>query len=139
MGWEADVGIDRRRAYKLAMAAADNLPPKSLGLGADGDEIAAIEEVERRFGVQLDTVDAAQWKTAGDVFAALLRALPAHRAEADDTWTIFTDAMCIETGVDPRKVTPETLLLGQRYINSWELVAIAMAFMSMALGIVSHL
>ncbi|SDD62144.1 hypothetical protein SAMN05444678_11763 [Sphingomonas sp. YR710] len=95
------------------MATADNLPPKSLGLGGDGDEIAAISEVERRFGVRLDYSDARHWKTAGDVFAALQQALSSEQAEAVETWPLFAEAISGETGVDPTKVTADTLLLGK--------------------------
>lgn len=90
-----------------------NLPPISLGLGCDGDEIQAIGEVERRFGVKLDYSDASQWTTAGDVFAALQRALPSDQAEAVEIWPAFAEAICDETAVDPLKVTPETQLLGK--------------------------
>ena len=39
--------------------------PKSVGLGGDGDEIAAIDDVERAFGVKLDYADVSRWLTAG--------------------------------------------------------------------------
>lgn len=119
------------------MSAADNLPPKSLGLGGDGDEIAAIEQVERRFGVRLDTSDAHEWAKVGDVFAALQRALPEGRAEADETWTLFTDAICAETGVNAAEVTPETMLLGQRRVHWWALVAFA-CLIGLGFAIVRH-
>ena len=94
------------------MTRGQNLPPHSLGLGGDGDEIDAVREVERRFGVQLDYSDAHTWSTAGDVFTALRRALPAEQANAPQTWSTFADAISAETGVDPTKVEPRTLLLG---------------------------
>jgi hypothetical protein len=49
-------------------------PPISVGLGGDGDEIVAIDDVERAFGVKLDKADAAQWHTASDVFVSLCKA-----------------------------------------------------------------
>lgn len=33
----------------------------SLGLGGDGDEVNAIGDVEREFGVNLDKSDASSW------------------------------------------------------------------------------
>ncbi|MGL4314823.1 MAG: hypothetical protein ACRCSO_12635 [Sphingomonas sp.] len=95
------------------MAIAKNHPPLSLGLGGDGDEIAAIKEVERSFGVQLDYSDSQSWATVGDVYAALQRALPAKQAAADNTWARYAEAISSETGVDPSLVTHDTLLLGQ--------------------------
>jgi hypothetical protein len=95
-----------------SMSRTQNLPPRSLGLGGDGDEIAALREVERRFGVQLDYSDTRTWLTAGDVFAALRRALPVQEAGAAETWPMFAEAISAETGVDPTKVEPQTLLLG---------------------------
>jgi hypothetical protein len=53
--------------------------PKSVGLGGDGDEIAAITDVERALGVKLDYADAPHWRTAGDVFASICKALPAEK------------------------------------------------------------
>ena len=90
-------------------------PPEtleSLGLGGDGDEIDAIETVERCFGVVLDKTDAAGWVTVGDVFASLLRALPPDRRDRNSAWPPFCEAICEETGADPRKIGPGTLLLG---------------------------
>lgn len=107
------------------MPNAGNRPPLSLGLGGDGDEIAAIKEVERCFGVLLDYSDSESWMTAGDVFAALQRALPADKAAAHDTWARFVEAISSETGVDPSRVTHETLLLSQHRFDSRILLAVA--------------
>jgi hypothetical protein len=84
---------------------------ETIGLGGDGDEVDAIEAVERRFGVVLDTADSANWVTAGDVFSSLLRGLPQDRRDADAAWRPFCEAICEESGADPRKVGPDTLLL----------------------------
>lgn len=85
----------------------------SLGLGGDGDEIAAIEEVESTFGVTLDYSDAGNWSTVGDVHSALIRMLSAEEAAKPDVWARFTEAISRETGVDPTRIGPETeLLLG---------------------------
>ena len=99
------------------MASADNLPPRSLGLGGDGDEIAAIKEVERAFGVRLDYSGARNWLTVGHVFAALLQSLPPEQADMSETWSLFAQAISSETGVDPSHVRVDTLLLGQAHFD----------------------
>jgi hypothetical protein len=83
-----------------------------IGLGGDGDDVDAIQAVERHFDVTLDYGDAPTWRTAGDVFSSLLRALPAEQRQRDDLWPIFAAIMCDETGADASRVGPETLLLG---------------------------
>jgi hypothetical protein len=85
---------------------------EAIGLGGDGDEVDAILEVERSFGVVLDKADAPRWRTAGDVFESHLRALPPERRDAAAAWPIFCAAICEETGADPRRVGSGTLLLG---------------------------
>lgn len=45
----------------------------SVGLGGDGDEIVAVADVERTFGIKLEYAD---WFTAGDLFASVEKALP---------------------------------------------------------------
>lgn len=107
------------------MAILQNHPPHSLGLGGDGDELAAIGEVERRFGVQLDYSNSQSWTKVGDVFAALQQALPAERVGAHDAWADFAAAISFETGVDPSRVTHETLLLGQHRFDFRSLLVAA--------------
>jgi hypothetical protein len=85
----------------------------SVGLGGDGDEIAAIDEVEAVFGVTLDYADAPTWETAGDVFRSLQTSLPADIANAPDTWDRFAAALTHETGVDPATITPDSPLLDE--------------------------
>lgn len=85
--------------------------PASVGFGTDGDEIAAIDEIEMTFGVTLDYADAPTWQTAGDVFRALQHRLPADVANAADTWDRFATALTHETGVDPATITPDSPLL----------------------------
>ncbi|MEO6216416.1 MAG: hypothetical protein ABIO86_10325 [Sphingomonas sp.] len=84
---------------------------ESLGLGGDGDEISAIEEVEQAFGVLLDVSDAGSWRTVGDVYSALLSALPPEHRESEDVWPRFAQAISGETGVDPTGIGPATVLL----------------------------
>jgi hypothetical protein len=117
------------------VAIAENRPPHSLGLGGDGDEISAIAEVEHRFEVQLDYSDAQGWTTAGDVFAALQRALPAEEAATHDTWARFAEAISMETGVDASQVKRETLLLGQHRFDRPLLLLVAAAI-GLALAVV---
>lgn len=86
--------------------------PSGVGFGGDGDEIAAIENVEACFGVKLDYRDAAKWLTAGDVYRTLCKALPAEEAEKPGTWNRFVEALVHEGSADPRTIKPESLLLG---------------------------
>ncbi len=87
--------------------------PTSVGLGGDGDEIAAIAGVEDAFGVKLDYSDAARWETAGDVFDALKMALSSEELNAADLWERFATAISAETGVDPRKIERGSPLLSK--------------------------
>jgi len=86
---------------------------QSVGLGGDGDEIAAIREVEQAFGVQLDYGDAHEWSTVGDVYAALLRELPAGAADQPGIWDRFAIAICKETGMSPSSIGLESGLLAE--------------------------
>ncbi|HEV7288544.1 hypothetical protein [Sphingomonas sp.] len=91
--------------------------PASVGFGSDGDEIAAINEIEITFGVTLDYADAPTWQTAGDVFRSLQSRLPADVANTPDTWNRFAAALTHETGVDSTTITPESPLLDEG--SSW--------------------
>jgi hypothetical protein len=86
-------------------------PPRSVGLVGDGDEIAAIEHVEEVFGVILDNQDGPSWRTAGDVFASLVNALPSGAAGDMTTWARFAEALAFETGIDPSTITRDSPLL----------------------------
>lgn len=88
---------------------SENLP-ESVGLGGDGDEIVALDDVERTFGVKLDKADAAQWLTAGDVFVSLCKALPANMRD-DGLWARFTEILTDQTGVDPKVIEKDSPLL----------------------------
>jgi hypothetical protein len=85
--------------------------PISVGLGAEGDEVAAIQDVERLFGVRLDYNDASSWITAGDVFASLEKALPAKVAATPDAWTRLTECLARHTGIDAARIQPSSPLL----------------------------
>ena len=80
--------------------------PYSVGLAGDGDEVAAIEDVERVFGVKLDTRDAPRWRTAGDVFRSLRNA-----GATDPDWGLFAEVLAGQTGIESRLLTPESPLL----------------------------
>ncbi len=102
-----------------------------LGLGGDGDEIAAIEEVETAFGVRLDDSDAGNWSTVGDIHTALMRALSPEEAAKPDVWARFAEAISRETGVDPTRIGPDTdLLLAS---GGWGRVASAAGWFGMLL------
>jgi len=105
--------------------------PTSVGLGGDGDEIVAIDDVERAFGVKLDKAHAAQWHTAGDVFASLCQALPADSGD-DDLWSRFTQVLTDQTGVDPKVIQKESPLLSQSRL--WVNVANASAVVWIAVA-----
>lgn len=85
----------------------------NIGLGGDGDEISAIEEVENDFGVRLDYSDAAQWSTVGDVYAALLEQLSSEEAKRTDVWDRFSLAICRETGISPSSIGLESGLIAE--------------------------
>ncbi|MBL8215412.1 MAG: acyl carrier protein [Bryobacterales bacterium] len=83
----------------------------SLGLGGDGDEIDAIEDVEREFGIALDKADAPHWLTVGDVYQSLLKALPEPARQDSIIWPRFCAAICQQTGADGTRVSAATLLI----------------------------
>jgi hypothetical protein len=92
--------------------ANHNQPLESIGFGGDGDQVDAFLALERHFRVSIDDTQCGQWRTAGDVFAALLQALPEDRRQDKDVWHSFAEIMCEETGADASRLGPDTLLLG---------------------------
>lgn len=90
-----------------------NVGRENVGLGGDGDEISAIEEVENEFGVRLDYSDADQWTTVGDVYAALLAQLSPEEAKKSDVWERFSRAICRETGISPSRIGLESGLIAE--------------------------
>lgn len=96
----------------------------SVGLGGDGDEIDAIDDVERAFGVKLDYADASRWLTAGDVFTSLKKALPVEERDRPDLWKRFAMALCSETGVNPDDIDYRSPLLSK---SRWARMADASA------------
>ena|SRR5579871_6484938 len=93
---------------------------KSLGLGGDGDEVDAVEHVEKEFGVSLDTSSASSWLTVGDVYLALQKALPAHMRSDPSTWKRFCVAICHESGADSTLVNEQTRLLAPTAVEQFK-------------------
>ena len=93
------------------MSISPNTSLESIGFGGDGDQVDAFLGLERHFGVSIDDAERAQWRTAGDVFAAFLQALPEEQKDRDDLWPTFADIMCEETGADASRLGHDTLLL----------------------------
>ncbi|WP_074205503.1 hypothetical protein [Parasphingorhabdus marina] len=85
--------------------------PVSVGLGGDGDECDAIEAIEKDFGVSLNYNDASEWATAGSVWESL-QATGASSVKSPGAWDRFRSILCDETGVDWRKIEPDSPLLG---------------------------
>ena len=90
----------------------------NLGLGGDGDEIWAIQDVEHAFGVTLNKADAAGWYTVGDIWASLLKELPQHAIDNSGNWKRFCTAIAKETDVDPDAISLETRLLAPGLVES---------------------
>ena len=104
--------------------------PISVGLGGDGDEVVAIQDVERHFNVRLNYADASRWITAGDVFASLEEALSRKDAPQPDAWTRFAECLASHTGIDAARIQPSSPLLTQSRV--WARVADASAYVSIA-------
>lgn len=113
-------------------AMVESVAPTSVGLGGDGDEVAAVREVENVFGVKLNYDDAPNWLTAGDVFASLLKTLPTDEAEKPETWDRFAEAIASETGVDPKKIAPGSTLIGGAKVPWWAILTAIGAIWALA-------
>ena len=84
---------------------------KSVGLAGDGDEISAIYDVEKEFGIKFDYEDAPGRFTAGDVFESLRTKLAGSELPERQIWERFTTALSQETGVDPKSLSRESPLI----------------------------
>jgi len=113
----------------MSDAPSENL--ETLGLWGDGDEIDALRDVERRFGVKLNYTAAGNWFTVGDVYADLLKVLPQPALQSPDTWPAFAEAIAEETGADPLRIAPETRLI-DRSSSPW--VSVALLAVGVAIG-----
>ena len=97
--------------YQARVNAEQFQPLDTIGFGGDGDQVDAFFALEKHFGVSIDDRDCRRWLTAGDVFAALVRALPEYEREREGLWPAFAAIMCDETGADASRVRPDTLLI----------------------------
>src|SRR4051812_37888224 len=95
------------------MSSSPNTQLESIGFGGDGDQVDAFLALERHFGVSIDDAQCGQWRSAGDVFNALLRALPKEQRNRADVWPAFAKIMCGETGADASRLGHDTLLLAR--------------------------
>lgn len=82
----------------------------SVGLGGDGDEVVAIENVFARFGIDVPVEEAPNWVTVGDVWASLCRLLP-KASEQPEAFLRFCTALAYETAVDPHLLDENSRLL----------------------------
>lgn len=105
--------------------------PTTLGLTSNRDEFAVIEELESEFEVTIDYADAPQWRTVGDLFAALLTQLPAGQTNDPGIWERFIRVLSQTTDVDAETITHATPLADEaqawRGLNSlsWMLLFLA--------------
>lgn len=107
-------------------------PRKSVGLGGDGDEIAAIADVERAFGIELEYADASRWFTDGDVFRSLRKVLPMEDRDSPDLWKRFAVVLCRETGVNPNDIEQDSPLLSRSRLRMHVANASAAAWIAAA-------
>lgn len=70
---------------------------ETIGLGGDGDEVDAIERVERHFGIVFDYDDCEGFVTVGDVWRALVKELRVDEAEVFPRWPELVEALGEET------------------------------------------
>jgi hypothetical protein len=108
MGESGTLLVRSRRGNPDEMEAA---PPCCVGLVGDGDDIAAIGDVEEAFRVTLDDQDVPGWLTAGDVFESLLKTLPPDAATDPSVWERFATALALETGINPDRIEKNSPLL----------------------------
>lgn len=87
---------------------------RSLGLGGDGDEVDAVERVERTFGVAFHHEELERFVTVGDVWRALLNELQLDEAAAAPLWPEFVAVLGEETlaADELNEVGRETVLIG---------------------------
>jgi hypothetical protein len=88
----------------------------NVGLWGDGDEIAAMKDIEEEFNVRLDYADCSNWHTAGDVYLSLRRVLPVDETANPYVWDRFAKALAKQTGVNPNHIGSESRLLAERTI-----------------------
>jgi hypothetical protein len=80
------------------------------GLWGDGDEIEAIELVEKRLNVSFRDDEAADIWTVGDLWRSLLDSNPKLKNDRR-SWFRFVAALTAYQGVNPREIGEQTLLI----------------------------
>lgn len=93
------------------MSVSEEQQLETIGFGGDGDQVDAFLALERHFGVDIDDTDCGAWRTAGDVFDALLNAMSTEQRSRRSNWSEFAAIMCEETGADATRLGRNTLLL----------------------------
>ena len=94
------------------MSVSEERQLETIGFGGDGDQVDAFLALERHFGVDIDDTDCGAWRTAGNVFDALLNAMSNEQRLQRNNWSEFAAIMCAETGADATRLGRNTLLLG---------------------------
>lgn len=86
----------------------------SLGLAGDGDEVDAIDRVERAFGIRFEHADCENFGTVGDVWSSLIKELRLTEIDAAVHWPSFVRILGDDTLWEPHfeEVTLETRLIG---------------------------
>ena len=84
------------------------------GLWGDGDETDALKLIEKRFGLRLAPTVVEQCRTAGDLYDALIRARP-EIGNGKVAWRRMVVALTWFTGLDPRQIARETLLIEPKH------------------------
>lgn len=97
----------------MGVALSQGRQLETIGFGGDGDQVDAFLALERHFGVDIVDTDCGAWRTAGDVFDALLNAMPIEERLRQSNWSEFAAIMCEETGADATRLGPDTLMLAQ--------------------------
>jgi hypothetical protein len=83
---------------------------KHAGFWGDGDEVEAIELIEKRLNVRLRDEDAPNIWTVGNLWMSLLASNP-HLEDSKRNWIRFAVALTAYTGLNPREIDRETLLI----------------------------
>jgi hypothetical protein len=96
------------------------------GFWGDGDEIEAIELVEKRLEAKLRPEDAAKIWTVGELWYALLESNSSLEGNRR-SWRRFVVALTAHTGINPREISEQTLLIEPGHQNIfkhlWKLVS----------------
>ena len=86
-------------------------PLSALSLVGDGDEMDAVKLLEKRLNISFDSTVGSKWVTVGDVYRDALKLAPEPQTHRR-TWVTLCAAFCFYQVDDPRRVRPETVLIG---------------------------